>query len=76
MPWLRGWEKLFPGDSPVLINSNGMKYGDEFIRAMTRICSFDVDCIFFGHGDSKKAECNRALKRTLDKIKIASSINT
>ena len=60
---------LFAGDTAVLIISNNGTYGEDFVRALERLCRRDIRSIYFGHGDPLFDNCNERIRVSLRMVK-------
>ena len=60
---------LFCGDAPLMIKSAESTYEESFIRVMERLCRYNVNAIYFGHGKPMLSVCNNALHDSLKNIR-------
>ncbi|HWQ68256.1 MAG TPA: MBL fold metallo-hydrolase [Methanospirillum sp.] len=60
---------LFSGDIPIRIYTNDGIYGPDFLPAFERICSYDLDTVYPGHGDPITGDVAHLLKTSLQNLR-------
>ncbi len=58
---------IFVGDSPVIIHSVGGTYSPDFVATMKRLCTRNIEKIYFGHGNPV---CQGARQQLTDSLRI------
>ena len=60
---------LFAGDTPLMVQSVGSAYEEQYVHALENLCRRDIRGIYFGHGEPLLKDCNRTLRNTLRNVK-------
>ncbi len=60
---------LFAGDTPLMVQSVGGAYEEQYIHALEKLCRRDIKAIYFGHGDPLMKGCSKTLRNTLRNVR-------
>jgi glyoxylase-like metal-dependent hydrolase (beta-lactamase superfamily II) len=64
---------LFAGDSPLLITSEMSTYEAGFLAALDKLCTCDIQRIYFGHGAPLTERCNARLRESQRMVSVSLS---
>jgi len=60
---------LFAGDTPLLIQTVGGTYEEDFVDTLKKISYLDIKTIYPGHGESITENCNEKIEISLENVR-------
>ncbi|MFQ5425380.1 MAG: MBL fold metallo-hydrolase [Phycisphaerae bacterium] len=59
---------LFCGDTPLLIQTGGASYEDDFVRALEHLATLNIETVYFGHGPPLTGGVTERIRHSLANV--------